>query len=611
MGVFGVVTYGLILAGMFVWHYKVVYNNSIIRNYSIRNKLTKLEINGFISDLNAKYYTNIKSVNIENDERFDTERKETIDVVKASNTVVNVMFSLTLTFAIMLIILIMSELMASLTSDTRVWVFHMIIDSLGILTAYVIPFALITLMINQQLFPSKKNHILMLTTFVVYLIWFIILHKFGDLSESFAHSIAPHGTVYENRSLLDRKINQISVAGITIISILSGIGSTTTIYKQVPEFFTRKSTKREITELDINDLISSYNNTNSLMQKRQEELNQFLIRTGGSVHNNRKPGLLSQLSSDSILLFNGGGSNDSEFSGKNNKLGNIFHKVQSFTSLSSLSMSEESQEQHELNQEISGLFNLKESIYDDLNKSLYKFLNQLNHQQQNQSLTLLLKWSNVLFAVYCIYRIFNVFCIKLPYYYLFKPTHGTILDEEQLDSTKDALAITISKLISSIVNLSGSETQLINQVSFILSGSLFLCSFSNVLMTLKSFGSIIPTISQMSIVVKNWCRHLFISQLLATYVLATCLLMRTNLPLNLSYQISQIFSLSGAISTNKRAITTREIEFIDHWFDLIYAVSCAATFVLIFLKNSITDSPDDLYDEELIIEDTKTNYKVL
>ena len=67
---------------------------------------------------------------------------------------------------------------------------------------------------------------------------------------------------------------------------------------------------------------------------------------------------------------------------------------------------------------------------------------------------------------------------------------STVIDSnEEAPSSKDALAITLSKVILSVFrNLPVSEAQLVNQLSFILSASLFVCSFSNVLTTFKSFS---------------------------------------------------------------------------------------------------------------------------
>mmetsp|Transcript_5947 Transcript_5947/g.7253 ORF Transcript_5947/g.7253 Transcript_5947/m.7253 type:complete len:189 (+) Transcript_5947:1372-1938(+) len=176
-------------------------------------------------------------------------------------------------------------------------------------------------------------------------------------------------------------------------------------------------------------------------------------------------------------------------------------------------------------------------------------------------------------------------------------------------SNTDALAITISKLILSTTQLSIQETQLVNQISLILSGSLFICSFSNVLKTFQSFTKFFPSITKISATTKDWLKNLVITELLGIYVISTAILIRTNLPTNLSNQISKILSLTGTSSSNALLTSAKEVQFIDDWFDKIFGIACASTLIVFAIKLFIDDDGDDIYDEEMMVEGNATSYK--
>ncbi|EGW35360.1 uncharacterized protein SPAPADRAFT_58585 [Spathaspora passalidarum NRRL Y-27907] len=268
-------------------------------------------------------------------------------------------------------------------------------------------------------------------------------------------------------------------------------------------------------------------------------------------------------------------------------------------------MSSNNSEETELSKEVESLKTLRNNLYDDITKITGKYLRQ---QQQNQGgatiLTKLFYLGNIAFGVYCVYRIINVLAIKLPLLYLYGGYSEDDLEDET--RSKDAIAITIAGLILTIFkNLPISKAQLVNQLSFVISGGLFICSFNNVLITFKSFSRFF--VGSSSNTTKNWLKHLIIGELIGIYVIATALLIRTNLPTNLSNQISKILSLSG--SSNKRNANA-EVLFIDNWFDKIFAISCVVTMIVLIIKKVSEEDESDPYrteeyDEESFMEDTE------
>lgn len=175
------------------------------------------------------------------------------------------------------------------------------------------------------------------------------------------------------------------------------------------------------------------------------------------------------------------------------------------------------------------------------------------------------------------------------------------------------MAITLSKVILTIFyNLPVSESQLVNQLSFILSASLFICSFSNVLTTFKSFSKFFPG-HLGSATAKTWLKYLVVAELVGVYVIATALLIRTNLPANLSNQISQILSLSGH-TVQAANSSIKEVVFIDNWFDKIFAITCVVSGFVIVAKRLLDEDRLNTgvssYDEELFIEDDGSTFKL-
>lgn len=104
-------------------------------------------------------------------------------------------------------------------------------------------------------------------------------------------------------------------------------------------------------------------------------------------------------------------------------------------------------------------------------------------------------------------------------------------------------------------------------------------------------------------------KNLVITELLGIYVISTAILIRTNLPTNLSNQISKILSLTGSSASNALLTSAKEVKFIDDWFDKVFGIACASTLIVFAIKLFIDDEGDDIYDEEMMLEDNVAPYK--
>ncbi|CAK9438439.1 uncharacterized protein LODBEIA_P26630 [Lodderomyces beijingensis] len=612
MSVSGIIAYFSFLSATTFWVHSFVYNKNLIQKYSTSTAIPVNQINTFIHEkLRRPYNLTIAEVDVSNiqDDELDHKTSKweqgTSRFEKTRTLATGLLFSISVSFSFGLILLMMCELGDYFAVETRLILFKFTIDSLMVILACVLPLCSISLLVNQDLVPMRATGARFGATICLFGVWFVILHKCGDLTQDFS----PRSNQNTNtRNLIERKINEVSIVGITILAILSGIGSISTPYKMISyqwimgkirSHHPRPSSCKEIGENDINWAIQNLNNTQGLLFKRQNELSKMQSVSGGTFYNLPE----QNKSFDNILM-----------SKSKKKIGSILNRVQSFANLAQgSSMSEED----EIQQEIDSLQRLKKTLYNDLTNSIHRYRNQLEVDTGSyNSIDKMLNFGNSILAIYCIYRIVNVFLIKLPLLYAYgSPSsyddgvHSEVIDSnEEAPSTKDALAITISKIILSIFqNIPMSETQLVNQLSFILSGSLFCCSFTNVLTTFKSFSRLLPFQSQESRTAKNWLKHLLVAEVLGVYVLATALLIRTNLPENLSNQVSKMLSLSGS-STKSNSSSIREVMFIDIWFDKVFAISCALTALVILVRrvadgDDLDMGSDGSYDEESLLED--------
>lgn len=593
---FEAVPYGIVLLLLCAWTYRFLFNHEIIRNYANRLHTSKAQINIIIDkDANAKFGCNLLHVNVEDE--LEDRKEPAVSMSKSYSEihqkhihrVVGGLFSAVIALSVQLIILLMIQLTGSFDLDLSLFKFS--IRTLVVLVTMIQPLLIVSLYVNQDLLPAfaSRSPGSLLRTFATVALcvgWYVLLNRFGLLAKSLSED--------GQKSFLERKTNEIALTGITITAILSGVGCTLTPFRQFwTEGYKKGSNLGKISETQMNDLIQSYNNTKMLLFKRQRELNSLLVSNGGTVYNQPK--------SESVRLLRGSGKH-------------LLNKVQSFANLSAFNSPDV--EEEELKREIDSLKLLKELIYGDLTKALDRFLREKLRAPSNGHLDRVLHVFNVAFSVYCLYRIVNVVLIRLPYHFFwsqkdFQDAAMNITDDREKSSetlnknTKDALAITIAKLIQSVSGyLPMSETQLINQVSFILSGSLFVCSFQNVLVTFKSLGRILPgNTTSVSLSVKSWLKNLVVSELLAIYVIATALLIRSNLPPEISNLMLKILSLRGTNSATASATDT-EMEFIDELFDKVFGVTCVITLLVVALKVFIESDNvhDDGYDEENMIE---------
>lgn len=585
---FGLIPLLVAFVAIYAWAYKFVFNHEIIRNYSHGKVLSALEINALITECNRKYGLYLVSVEHEApgeetlpDEQLYTSLKLTLKT--STDRIVGVVFASGFALSIELILVMLAQLTGTL--EVNMSLVPLLIKILVIVVVLVQPFLVISLYINQALLPKPKlasplSIARTTATIALLLLWFVVLDRFGLIAAPLGNS--------KGKTFLEEKTNDIVLAGVTITALLSGIGCALTPIRSL--WLNRSKNGGKVSEKgefhSINELTQTYNATQMLESKRQRELDALRQLNLGSVYN------APELSGLRLMKQSGS---------------QLFNKVQSFTNLSNFGKLDS--EEQELEREVASLNNLKRQVYSDLSQKLQTISRARDVQIDSRIGYLkLVRAFDYAFSVYCIYRMVNVLLFRIAYLSVAGIDRTAVRSAESgTEHTLDALAITIAKIIQSVFGYFPlSEAQLVNQISFLLSGSLFACSFQNVMITFKTLGRFLPSNTTLSNEnIRGWLKNLIVSQLLAVYVIATALLIRSNLPLEAAQQMLKLLSLSSSGGTATKESMLAEVDFVDAWFDKVFGFTSVATLVVVALKEYIERDGGfgDDFDEEMMIEE--------
>lgn len=222
----------------------------------------------------------------------------------------------------------------------------------------------------------------------------------------------------------------------------------------------------------------------------------------------------------------------------------------------------------------------------------------------------------VSFTVYCLHKLLITFFKRIPHIIEHSVAYPTdysydhFYNDGIISISSDPLAVTIANILNFIVfNFQSQEEldYLTKQISLLISTSLFICTLSTVATTISYLLALMPikiqiltmhatetnsdvgklpiakNINQSSkgkyVTAKNrgkepsLIKNLLVSELAGIYVVATSLTIRSNLPLELSQKLN---ILLGERFTVPNLV-------IDSWFDEVYAVTCIVTFLFIRL----------------------------
>ncbi|CCE64352.1 hypothetical protein TPHA_0H01460 [Tetrapisispora phaffii CBS 4417] len=231
-------------------------------------------------------------------------------------------------------------------------------------------------------------------------------------------------------------------------------------------------------------------------------------------------------------------------------------------------------------------------------------VNKLETQQnESQFIRNSKKVFHIMFLIYCIHKVVTTFVSRIPYLIIHALYYPDDYNYEYFDQDKrsnfgsDPLSVTMASLLNFFLfrfNYAQDIDDLARQISLLMSISLFGASFSTVITTISYISALLPIKLQIlalyaikdneesslpsiksnkkrSRINRNpsLIKNLFISELTGIYVISTVLTIRSNLPYEVSRKLNELlgerFSVPNVV--------------IDVWFYEVYACFCIIVFV--------------------------------
>ncbi|KAI9844298.1 MAG: hypothetical protein M1837_005708 [Sclerophora amabilis] len=232
--------------------------------------------------------------------------------------------------------------------------------------------------------------------------------------------------------------------------------------------------------------------------------------------------------------------------------------------------SADTQERKSLELEVSGLETMQLSLSSSLSMLQTRRTTQQRSSSARGRVLLLISY---VFSVYCLYRIVatSIATVRRWWY------PGTTFSNS--DPINNMLALVAKHWDPSLDRLAWSR-----QISFLLSGVILLASFSSVLQTFYFFSRFTPSVIHTA----HANLALLVSQISATYVISSALLLRSNLPREVGSVISE--ALGAPL----------DAAFVERWFEGWFLTASGVTAVGILVGRKFGGEWDDLddYDED-------------
>lgn len=359
--------------------------------------------------------------------------------------------------------------------------------------------------------------------FTAWLVVFWYIPQASVLSS--LHSVETGGHLDGEHAFTEACLERIGIIGISLMASLAGFAAVSSLWQT---FGVRH---RPVRDTDISRKEAGLNATEEMLAVKQSRLRALQRKIAESAPSQQESGFMTRM----IGNFRG---------------------------------TSEAQEQRSLEMEISGL----ETMRFTLAASLSTMRTRSTEQQRSRTKAgKMLSLANTIFALYCAYRIFATSLSSLRRWWQPSTTFANS------DPINNVLALLTTHWDSNLDRAAWSR-----QISFLLSGIMLLASFSAVLQTFRLFARFTPNLlhhAQTSL-------PLIISQIAGTYVISSALLLRSNLPAEVSSVISEAL---GAPLEGK---------FVESWFESWFLVAVSLTAVGILIGRKVGSADEDWDDLE-------------
>lgn len=463
---------------------------------------------------------------------------------------VAIAFHTTTTASIVVVELVLCEICNWPSAQTRLILWKIITFILLAMLVVAIPLLEAFLYISPFFRQRRARYPLTAGIFLGWILLFIKMGKYIPI-------------VVKKRSLTEETLSRIVVIGICAMAVLSGFAAVSTPYTV---FF---STPKRVTLEDIDRTKRSLQTTTSLLQSKEHAYRvvQNKIR-------------------------------DRQFMSSTNLRSKIMSSIKA-----SVVGDELTQEFQSLEMELDAL----KKMYTSLSHDLDSLQTTYNTQLRNRTvLGKVIAKAYVIFAIYCIYRLITILFFRNPVSRartLVKlslssaSTSSVSVSSSALATSSiaqnDALAITIAHFAAKFSSYTDVDAWT-RQIGFILSGFLFIGSISSALTTYNSLSKAFPVLKSKAASSHLGLGALIVSQVSSIYILSTSLLLRSNLPKEMS---SAITSALGA---------PLDVVFVESLFDTCFALVAVISLIGLYVANRYKDEfyDDDsyLFDEEYLLE---------
>ncbi|KAM0714409.1 hypothetical protein Q7P37_010196 [Cladosporium fusiforme] len=343
------------------------------------------------------------------------------------------------------------------------------------------------------------------------------------------HSVETGGHLDDGHAFTEACLERIGIIGISLMASLAGFAAVSSLWQT---FGVRH---RPVKETDISRKEAGLAATDEMLAVKQSRLRALQRKMAESAPSQQDSGFMTRMMGN----FRG---------------------------------SSEASEQRSLQMEISGLETMRYTLSAALSTMRTRFAEQQRSRTKSGKL---LSLFNTIFSLYCAYRIFATSLSTLRRWWQPSTTFATS------DPINNVLALLTTHWDSNLDRAAWSR-----QISFLLSGIMLLASFNAVLQTFRLFARFAPNLLQHA----QTSLPLIISQIAGTYVISSALLLRSNLPAEVSSVISE--ALGAPL----------EAKFVEGWFEswFLVAVGLTATGILIGRKVGSADEDwDDLEGVEM------------
>lgn len=491
--------------------------------------------------------------------------------VSLQQLLVNLAVYTTITASVVIVELVLCEICGWLDPAAKVLVWKTCTSVLLSMLVVVIPIleAFLWLYSSPSYLVMKFKYPL---TALAFLAWMFIFSKLGNIIPlpppehvNVAKSLTSTYWTPVSRTFAEETLSRIVVIGVCAMAVLSGFGAVSAPYT----VFISKP--KVVSVQDMERLQNSIETTSSLIHSKQHahDMVQAKIRDRRLMSStNLRMKILS-----SIRASVGGGD-------------------------------ELTEEFQTLEVEINALKNMQESLANDLRSLQSTYSSQIARKTVSGQL---IYRAYFIFALYCIYRLITVLFLRNP----FERAHTLLVLAgkhskhtggmgEMTAAKSDALAITIAHIAVKFSSYSDIDAWT-RQIGFVLSGFLFIGSISSAVTTFNSLAKAFPFLKQDNLLHITSSSNgtgsfsglglLIGAQVVAIYILSTSLLLRSNLPKEMSSAITA--ALGAPLDTM----------FVESLFDTFFALVAVVSLLSLYVVHRYKLGQDDyLYDEESLLE---------